>query len=135
MSDYGKHTATRPRGGSFINLDDGLPEIFSPEDFSDEQILIRETAKRFVDEEVLPQSARIERQEWDVTVQLLKRCAALGLVGIEIPESFGGSGLDRVSAMIVAEQMARLGSFSVAWGGQSGIGSLPILYFGSIALR
>jgi alkylation response protein AidB-like acyl-CoA dehydrogenase len=133
MSDVRQHN--KPRGGSFIDLNDRVSEIFSPEDFSEEQILIRETAKRFVEEEVLPETGRIERQEWDVTVQLLKRCAALGLVGLEIPESFGGSGLDRVSAMIVAEQMARLGSFSVSWGGQSGIGSLPILYFGSNALR
>ena len=125
----------KPSGGSFIVDNHWPPEIFSPEDFSEEQILIRETAQRFVENEVLPEAIRIERQEWDVTVRLLKRCGELGLAGLEIPECFGGSGLNRVSSMIVAEQMARLGSFSVSWGGQSGIGSLPILYFGSNELR
>ena len=136
MSEAQQHTsATRPRGGGFIELSDQVPEVFSPGDFSAEQILIQETANRFVEQEVLPNTGKIEKQEWDVTIQLLKQCASLGLIGIEVPESFGGSGLDRVSAMIVAEQMARLGSFSVSWGGQSGIGTLPILYFGSSTLR
>lgn len=109
--------------------------IFTPEDFSEEQRMIRDLAARFVQDEVLPELDHIEQQDWSVTVRLLRECAALGLVGIEIPDRYGGAGLDRVSAMIVAEQMARVSSFSVSCGGQSGIGTLPILYFGSEELR
>lgn len=105
--------------------------IFTPEDFSDEHLMIRDLASQFVRNEVLPEQDNIEKQDWSITVRLLKQAAELGLVGIEIPERYGGSGLDRVSAMIVAEQMARVASFSVSCGGQSGIGTLPILYFGT----
>jgi alkylation response protein AidB-like acyl-CoA dehydrogenase len=84
---------------------------------------------------VVPEQDNIEHQKSDVTVRLLRRSAELGLVGIDIPEAYGGAGLDRVSSMIVAEQMARVASFSVTYGGQSGIGTLPILYFGSEELR
>jgi alkylation response protein AidB-like acyl-CoA dehydrogenase len=120
-------------GGSFLdNID--VP-VFTPEDFSEEQLMIRDLASRFVQDEVLPEQPRIERQEFDVTVRLLKRAAELGLLGIELPDRYGGAGMDRVSAMIVAEQLARVLSFSVSCGGQSGIGTLPILYFGTEELK
>ena len=126
-------------GGGFLNnFQDGQKvdsPIFTPEDFSEEQLMIRELASRFVQDEVLPEQPRIERQEFDVTVRLLKRAAGLGLLGIELPDRYGGAGMDRVSAMIVAEQLARVLSFSVSCGGQSGIGTLPILYFGTDELR
>ncbi len=126
---------SRTGGGSSFLRGEAADGIFSPEDFSDEQLMIRDLAERFVHEEVLTQQERIEHQEWDVTVSLLRRSAELGLVGIDIPERYGGASLDRVCAMIAAEQMARVPSFAVSFGGQSGIGSLPILYFGSEALR
>jgi len=126
-------------GGGFLNnFQDGQKvdsPIFTPEDFSEEQLMIRELASRFVQDEVLPEQPRIEQQEFDVTVRLLKRAAGLGLLGIELPDRYGGAGMDRVSAMIVAEQLARVLSFSVSCGGQSGIGTLPILYFGTDELR
>jgi alkylation response protein AidB-like acyl-CoA dehydrogenase len=109
--------------------------VFTPEDFTEEQLMIRDLASRFVQDEVLPEQPRIERQEFDVTVRLMRRAAELGLLGIELPERYGGAGMDRVSAMIVAEQLARVLSFSVSCGGQSGIGTLPILYFGSDELK
>jgi alkylation response protein AidB-like acyl-CoA dehydrogenase len=122
-------------GGDFLENRVRELDVFAPEDFSEEQLMIRDLAARFVQDEVLPQQPNIERQEWDVTVRLIKRCAELGLLGIEVPEGYGGASLDRVSAMIVAEQLARVLSFSVSCGGQSGIGTLPILYFGSEELR
>ena len=126
------HTAG---GSDFLNGGDAAADIFTPEDFSEEQRMIRDLARRFVEDEVMPEQHNIEQQKWDVTVRLLKRCAELGLIGIEVPERFGGAGLNRVCAMIVAEQMARVASFSVSYGGQSGIGTLPILYFGTEELR
>jgi len=122
-------------GSSFLFGGHAEARSFTPEDFSEEQQMIRDLAGSFVRDEVAPQQSDIERQNWDVTVLLLRRSAELGLVGIDIPEEYGGAGLDRVSAMIAAEQMAHVASFSVSFGGQSGIGTLPILYFGSEKLR
>jgi len=122
-------TATK-RGGSFLIEESTPEEIFTPEDFSEEQRMIRDMTAQFVAEEVLPQVEKIEHKEWDVTVNLLKRCGELGLLGIEVPERYGGENLDKVSAMIVAEQMARVASFAVSYGGHSGIGTMPIVYFG-----
>jgi len=122
-------TATK-RGGSFLIEESTPEEIFTPEDFSEEQRMIRDMTAQFVAEEVLPQVEKIEHKEWDVTVNLLKRCGELGLLGIEVPETYGGENLDKVSSLIVAEQMARVASFAVSYGGHSGIGTLPIVYFG-----
>jgi len=136
MPSHSRTGASEIRGGGFLNIT-GNAEIptFTPEDFSEEQLMIRDLAKRFVEDEVLPEQPRIEQQEWDITVGLLRRASELGLLGIELPEEFGGAGMDRVSAMIVAEQLARVLSFSVSCGGQSGIGTLPILYFGTEDLK
>jgi alkylation response protein AidB-like acyl-CoA dehydrogenase len=117
-------------GGSFLIEESAPEDIFTPEDFSEEQIMIRDMTEQFVEDEVLPQVEKIEHKDWSVTVQLLKRCAELGLLGIEVPEKYGGENLDKVSAMIVAEKMARVASFAVSYGGHSGIGTLPIVYFG-----
>src|SRR6478735_5003264 len=106
-------------GGGFLRNEETVLSVFTPEDFTEEQLMIRDLASRFVQDEVLPEQPRIERQEFDVTVRLLKRAAELGLLGIELPDRYGGAGMDRVSAMIVAEQLARVLSFSVSCGGQS----------------
>src|SRR5215471_3341958 len=117
-------------GGSFLIEESAPEDIFTPEDFSEEQMMIRDMTEQFVEDEVLPEVEKIEHKDWDVTVRLLKRCAELGLLGIEVPEKYGGENLDKVSAMIVAEKMARVASFAVSYGGHSGIGTLPIVYFG-----
>jgi alkylation response protein AidB-like acyl-CoA dehydrogenase len=118
------------RGGSFLTEESVPEDVFTPEDFSEEQMMIRDMTEQFVEDEVLPQVEKIEHKDWDVTVSLLKRCGELGLLGIEVPERYGGENLDKVSAMIVAEKMARVASFAVSYGGHSGIGTLPIVYFG-----
>lgn len=126
-----KELAELKRGGSFL-IEESTPEdIFTPEDLSEEQTMIRDMTEQFVEDEVLPQVEKIEHKEWDVTVELLKRCGELGLLGIEVPEKFGGENLDKVSSMIVAEKLARVASFAVSYGGHCGIGTLPIVYFGT----
>jgi len=125
-----KEVTTLKRGGSFLLEDSAADDVFTPEDFSEEQIMIRDMAEQFVEEEVLPQQEKIENKEWDVTVSLLRRCGELGLLGIEVPQKYGGEELDKVSAMIVAEKLGRVASFAVSYGGHSGIGTLPIVYFG-----
>ena len=125
-----KEQITLKKGGSFLIEETASEDIFTPEDFSEEQTMIRDMTEQFVEEEVLPQVEKIEHKDWDVTVNLLKRCGELGLLGIEVPEQYGGENLDKVSAMIVAEKLARVASFAVSYGGHSGIGTLPIVYFG-----
>jgi alkylation response protein AidB-like acyl-CoA dehydrogenase len=124
-----------PKGCSFL-IDETDPlHAFTPEDFSEEHLMIRDLARRFVTEDVVPQQDRIERQEWDVTTALLRRCGELGLLGIEVPEEYGGMNLDKVSASLVAQEMSRNLSFGVTYGGQAGIGTLPIAYFGNEELK
>ena len=125
-----KELATGKKGGSFLIEETVAPDIFTPEDLTEEQTMIRDMTEQFVEDEVLPQVEKIEHQQWDVTVALLRRCGELGLLGIEVPEKYGGENLDKVSAMIVAEKLARVASFAVSYGGHSGIGTLPIVYFG-----
>jgi alkylation response protein AidB-like acyl-CoA dehydrogenase len=126
-----KDIAALKRGGSFLIEDSSVEDVFTPEDFSEEQTMIRDMTEQFVQEEVVPQVEKIEHKDWDVTTSLLRRCGELGLLGIEVPEKHGGENLDKVSAMIVAEKLARVASFAVSYGGHSGIGTLPIVYFGS----
>ena len=124
-----------PRGCRFLTEDTDATGVFTPEDLSEEHRMIRDLARQFVTEEVVPQQERIERQEWESTVHLLKRCGDLGLLGIEVPEEYGGENLDKVSAMIVVEEMARVASFGVSFGGQAGIGTAPIVHFGTEDLK
>ena len=118
------------QGGSFLIGESTAEDVFTPEDFSEEHSMIRDMTEQFVDDEVVPQIEKIENKDWNVTTTLLKRCGELGLLGIEVPEKYGGENLDKVSAMIVAEKLARVASFAVSYGGHSGIGTLPIVYFG-----
>lgn len=117
------------RGGSFL-IEDRLPEeVFTPEDFSEEQRMIGETAADYAEKEVLPRQA--ELLEPEVSRAILRKGGELGLLGIEIPEEYGGMGLDKVSATLAAEMSSREGSFAVTFMGHSGIGTLPIVYFGT----
>src|SRR2546422_7311302 len=126
-----KELTTLKPGGSFLIEESAAADIFTPEDFSEEQTMIRDMTEQFVSDELLPQVDKIEHKDWNVTVGLLRRCGELGLLGIEVPEKYGGEKLDKVSAMIVAEKLARVASFAVSYGGHSGIGTLPIVYFGT----
>ena len=127
-----KETGTdQIRGGSFLLEGTASADVFTPEDFSEEQQLIREMTRQFVEGEVLPRVEELESKDWDLTRTLLRGAAELGLCGIEVPEKYGGAELDKVSAMVVTEQMGRVGSFAVTYGGHTGIGTLPIVYFGT----
>jgi alkylation response protein AidB-like acyl-CoA dehydrogenase len=119
------------KGGGFL-LEEILPEeTFAPEDFSEEQKMIAQTVEDFMDQEVLPLVPRIEEKELQCTIDLLRKAGELGLCGVEVPEKYGGLGLDKTSAMLVVEKMTKYGSFAVSFGGHTGIGTLPIVYFGN----
>ena len=127
----GKEIAEIKKGGSFLIEESSPADVFAPEDFSEEQTMIRDMTEQFVEDEVLPRQEQIEHKDWNVTVSLLKRCGELGLLGIEVPQQYGGENLDKVSAMIVSEKLGRIASFAVTYGGHAGIGTLPIVYFGT----
>ncbi len=118
-------------GGSFLIEPCGSRRIFAPEDFTEEQRLFYKTAVDFMAHEVLPRSRDLENKKEGVMASLIRKAADLGLLSIEVPEKYGGLGLDVATSMLVAEVTSRHGSFSVSLGAHTGIGSLPIVYFGN----
>jgi alkylation response protein AidB-like acyl-CoA dehydrogenase len=119
------------RGGEWL-VDDHDPEtVLTPERLGEDHRLIGRTADRFVDDEVLPVLDRLESKDWALARSLVRRAAALGLLGAEVPEAFGGVGLDTAAALVVAESMGRCASFSTTFGAQTGLAVTPILLFGS----
>jgi alkylation response protein AidB-like acyl-CoA dehydrogenase len=119
------------RGGDFLLTGAAGKSIFSPEDFSDEQRQFAETTEEFIKKEVLPDLDRMEQQDFDLVVAKLRRCADLGLFLVDVSEDFGGMELDKVTSMLLAEKIAPAGSFSITYGGQTGIGLLPLVYYGT----
>src|SRR6202035_5747468 len=107
----------------------------TPEDFTDEQRQIARTAADFVRNEVLPAAAEIEAKNFDVTRALLKKAGDLGLMAVDIPEAYGGLAMDKVTSAIVADRMSKLASFSVAFSAHTGIGTLPIVWYGTEAQK
>ena len=123
------------QGGSFL-IEEQTPEsIFTPGDFNEEHRMIADTTRQFMDAEVLPRIPELESKNWDLARQLVKSAAELGLVGANIPEEYGGLGLDQTSGAIIAENIGRSASFATTLGAQSGIGLLPIVYFGTEAAK
>lgn len=119
------------RGGSFLIEERTPDEVFTPEDFTDEQRMIADTAADFMEKEMVPRLPRILKLDYEATRELLRAAGELGLLGLEIPEEYGGAGLDKVSGCLVSEKSARDGSFAVSFMGHTGIGTLPIVYFGN----
>ncbi|HUJ30148.1 MAG TPA: acyl-CoA dehydrogenase family protein [Candidatus Acidoferrum sp.] len=119
------------RGGAFLITDSAPEDIFTPADLTDDQRLIGQTAEEFVTKEVLPFVSELEEHKEGLMAQMLKKAGELGLLSGAIPEQYGGSGLDKVSATILAEKLAGYASFAVSHGGHAGIGTIPIVYFGT----
>lgn len=119
------------KGGSFLIDDISYEQVFVPEDFTDEQVMIAKTTEDFLNNEVLPQVEFIEQHEFDRSVKLLKQAGELGLLGADVPEEYGGLGLDKVSSALIAEKLAPAGGFGISHGAHVGIGSLPIVFFGN----
>jgi alkylation response protein AidB-like acyl-CoA dehydrogenase len=118
-------------GGSFL-LEARQPEdVFTPEDFSEQHRLIGQTAEEFALNEIVPNIDKIEHKDFSVTRDLLKKAGELGLSAVEIPEAYGGLEMDKVTAAVIADHIAKYAGFATTWGGHTGIGTLPIVYFGS----
>jgi len=118
-------------GGSFLLEERQTSEVFTPEDFTEQHQLIGQTTEEFAVNEILPNVERIEHKEFQVTRDLLKKAGDLGLSGVEIPEAYGGLEMDKVTAAVIADHIAKYAGFATTWGGHSGIGTLPIVYFGT----
>ncbi len=123
------------KGGSFLIEESGTTDVFTPEDLNDEQKMIGDTTREFVDTEVAPNLPAMEQHAWEVARDLLKKGGELGLLGANIPEEYGGLALDQTSGVVIAEMMGRGGGFGTTFGAQTSIGLLPILYFGSEELK
>ena len=131
MATDAKTPVVAARGGSFLIEDRAPAEIFTVLDLSDEQRMIAETTAEFMEKEMVPRIPEILALKYEVTRELMTKAGELGLLGIEIPEEYGGLGLDKVSGCLASEKSARDGSFAVSFMGHTGIGTLPIVYFGN----
>jgi len=118
-------------GGSFLISDAAPEDCFFPEDFSEEQRQIAQTTAEFATNEIVPVSDQIEAKDFSVIRRLLKEASELGLTSVDIPEEYGGLEMDKSTAAIIADNIARQGSFSVIFSAHVGIGTLPIVWYGT----
>jgi alkylation response protein AidB-like acyl-CoA dehydrogenase len=123
------------RGGAFLIASCRPEDIFTPADLSDDQRLIGQTAEEFVEKEITPEIPALEQHKEGLMAQMLKKAGEIGLLGGAIPEAYGGSGLDKISATVLAEKLSGYASFAVSHGGHAGIGTIPIVYFGTEAQK
>ncbi len=130
-----KENMTPNAGGSFLVGPANPDCLLTPERFPEEIKTIAETARDFMQKKVLPKSESIEKKEEGLMLALFHECGELGLLGIEVPEEYGGLGMGKVASAAAAAEIGRQASFAVTYGGHTGIGTLPIVYFGTPAQR
>src|SRR5262245_30809589 len=124
-------TATALRGGEWLLQRTNPADVFTPARLTDEQKLIAQTVTDFVNNDVLPVLDRLEQKEWTLARDLVKRCGALGLLGVDVAEVYGGVDLDKVSSMIVSERMSQAASFGATFGAHANLLVLPLSLFGT----
>src|SRR4030081_897064 len=122
-------------GGSFLLETRRPDEVFTPEDFTEQHRLIGQTAEEFTVNEILPNVEKMEHKDFSISRDLLKKAGDLGLSGVEIPEAYGGLEMDKVTAAVIADHIAQYAGFATTWGAHSGIGMLPLVYFGTEAQK
>src|SRR5215469_1665250 len=118
-------------GSSFLLEDRGTHEVFTPEDFTEQHRLIAQTAEDFAVNEIVPKIEKMEHKDFSITRALLKKAGGLGLSSVDIPEAYGGMEMDKVTSAIIGDHIAKYAGFATTWGGHTGIGTLPIIYFGT----
>ncbi len=119
------------KGGEYLIVDVPCEDVFTPEEFSDEQKQIGETTEQFIQNEIIPHIDEIDKQNFDLVVEGMQKCGELGLLMMDVPEEYGGLELDKATGMLVGEKISMGGSFSVAYAAHSGIGTLPLVYYGT----
>ncbi|HKV64163.1 MAG TPA: acyl-CoA dehydrogenase family protein [Candidatus Acidoferrum sp.] len=130
-------TLTKPaaKGGSFLLESPQPSDVFTPADLTDDQRLIGQTAEEFVLKEVFPLIKELENKKPGLMAELVKKGGEVGLMGGGVPEEFGGAGLDKISTTVLTEKLSLYGGFAVTHGAHAGIGTLPIVYFGTDAQK
>jgi alkylation response protein AidB-like acyl-CoA dehydrogenase len=123
------------RGGAFLVASTAAEDVFTPADLSDDQRLLGRTVEEFVAKEIVPNIAELEKHKPGLMPQLVRKAGEIGLLGAGIPEAYGGAALDKVSMTIVSEKLSAYASFVVAFGAHTGIGTIPIVYFGTDAQK
>lgn len=123
------------KGGEFIIKDVTPNEIFTPEEWNEEQRMIAQTCDDFITHEIVPVIDKIDKMEEGLMPSLLDKAGELGLLGLSVPESFGGMGVDFKTSLLATEHLGKGYSFSVAFGAHTGIGTLPLLYYGTQAQK
>ncbi len=120
------------RGGQFIVKETSSDDIFTPEDFSEEQKMMRDSVQEFVDREIWPIKARFEKKDYALTEEIMRKAGELGLLGIAVPEAYGGLGMGFVTTMLVCDYISgATGSIATAFGAHTGIGTMPITLYGT----
>jgi alkylation response protein AidB-like acyl-CoA dehydrogenase len=126
---------TAAKGGSFLLESPAPQDVFTPADLTDDQRLIGQTAEEFVLKEVLPLAKDLENKKPGLMAELIRKGAELGLMGGGVPEEYGGAGLDKIATTVLTEKLSIYGGFAVTHGAHAGIGTLPIVYFGTEAQK
>src|SRR5246127_3322827 len=103
-------------GGSFLIEERTPDEVFTPEDFSEQHLLIAQTAEEFAVKEIVPNIEKLERKDFTIMRDLVRKAGDLGLSGVDVPEPYGGMQLDKVTSALIAEPLSKYGSFSTTWG-------------------
>src|SRR5438105_2447158 len=123
------------KGGAWLIQSTEASTIFTPEHLTEEHRLIARTTEQFVEQEAVPALDRLDKHDWPVARDLLKRCGDLGLLGVDVPEEYGGLALDKVTSMVVSERMSKSASFGAAFGSQANLTVLPLMLFGTPAQK
>ena len=124
--------SNKTRGGQFIVKETKCEDIFTPEDFNEEQLMMRDSVKEFVDKELWAHKDRFEKKDYAYTEETMRKAGELGLLGVAVPEAYGGLGMGFVSTMLVCDYISgATGSFSTAFGAHTGIGTMPITLYGT----
>lgn len=120
------------RGGQFLVKETRSEDIFTPEDFTEEQLMMRDSVKEFIDREVWPNKERFEKKDYAFTEEAMRKAGELGFLGVAVPEEYGGLGMGFVDTMLVCDYISgATGSFSTAFGAHTGIGTMPITLYGT----
>ncbi|OWP76231.1 acyl-CoA dehydrogenase family protein [Flavobacterium oreochromis] len=120
------------RGGQFLVKETKCENIFTPEDFSEEQLMMRDSIKEFVDKELWAEKPRFEKKDYAYTEEVMRKAGELGFLGVAVPEAYGGLGMGFVSTMLTCDYISgATGSFSTAFGAHTGIGTMPITLYGT----
>ncbi len=125
----------QPGGGEYLIAETPPSEVFTPEDFTEEQRAIGDSTEGFVKDEVWPVAEKLEHHEFGHAVDLMRKAGQLGLLAIDVPEAYGGLELDKATSMLAAEKIAPAGAFSVTYSAHSGIATLPLVYYGTAAQK